>query len=410
MSVCTALLESAAAGVAPALRAVDCMAGEMTASAFGRLFGFEGALLPALTICLTLYIACFAIMLLTGRTGLGVSSLVPRMITLGLVLTFATSWAAYSQVLWNLAVAGPDWIASVLTGSGRGQASLIFADRIDIVFAAIADAGEQARAAAGAEGAAPPSSSAGMFQPADVMWLGALLLLLGTVGVLLTARIALAVLMAVGPVFVVLGLFAGTRGLTAGWLRGVALTALAPLFVVLGGSITLELLVPVISALVQGAALGEISGRAALALFLLAAVHVALMAMIMKVVATMVSGWRVFGLAPSASERIEAAGRSAGTIGQAIPSAATASSPAAREPLAASALPAPDEARPGGGGGELSGSSVRRRATTLVIGGGIEPAGPARDGRVQGIGSRFRAASNDSGRVMVGRAGKENVR
>jgi type IV secretion system protein VirB6 len=31
------------------------------------------------------------------------------------------------------------------------------------------------------------------------MWLGALLLLLGTVGVLVTARIALAVLLALGP-------------------------------------------------------------------------------------------------------------------------------------------------------------------------------------------------------------------
>src|SRR5690606_7996916 len=112
------------------------------------------------------------------------------------------------------------------------------------------------------------------------LWLGALLLLLGTVGVLLTARIALAILLALGPVFVVMALFGGTRGLTAGWLRGVVLTALAPLFVVLGGSITLELLVPVLRALGQNAALGAVTGRAAMAVFLLAAVHVALMAMV----------------------------------------------------------------------------------------------------------------------------------
>ena len=36
----------------------------------------------------------------------------------------------------------------------------------------------------------------------------------------------LIVLLALGPVFVVMALFGGTRGLTAGWLRGVALTAL----------------------------------------------------------------------------------------------------------------------------------------------------------------------------------------
>ncbi len=309
MSDCSQLMEQASAGVAPALRAIDCAAGEMTASAFARLFGSGGALLPALTILLTLYIAFFAVSLLTGRSRIGISALTPRMITLGLVLTFATSWAAYSQVLWNLAVAGPDWIATVLTGS-QGSASLIFADRIDIVFAAIEQASDAASAAAAAGAPAASSDSAGMFKPADIMWLGALLLLLGTVGVLLTARIALALLMALGPLFVVLALFRGTRGLTAGWLKGLAMTGLVPLFVVLGGAITLELLVPVISALSQGAQFGEISGRAAMALFLVAAAHVALMAMVMKTAATIVAGWKVFGLEGAGDTNLPVAPRS----------------------------------------------------------------------------------------------------
>ena len=107
MSACTQLAEGAAAGVAPALRAVDCLANETTAAAFGRLFGGGGALVPALTILLTLYIGFFAVSLLTGRSRLGISALTPRMMTLGLVLTFATSWAAYQGVVWNLAVGGP---------------------------------------------------------------------------------------------------------------------------------------------------------------------------------------------------------------------------------------------------------------------------------------------------------------
>jgi type IV secretion system protein VirB6 len=37
--------------------------------AFRRLFGGEGALTPALTILLTLYIAFFAVSLLTGRSS-----------------------------------------------------------------------------------------------------------------------------------------------------------------------------------------------------------------------------------------------------------------------------------------------------------------------------------------------------
>lgn len=41
-TACEQLTEVASAGVAPALRAVDCVANEMASAAFGRLFGAEG--------------------------------------------------------------------------------------------------------------------------------------------------------------------------------------------------------------------------------------------------------------------------------------------------------------------------------------------------------------------------------
>ena len=184
------------------------------------------------------------------------------MMTLGLVLTFATSWVAYQSVVWNLAIGAPDQIASVLTGA-KGSATQIFADRIDMIFAAIAEVAQPGATNGESSGQGAGSS----FTPGNLMWLGALLLLLGTVGVLVTARIALAVLLAVGPVFVVFALFGGTRGLTAGWLRGVVLTAVTPLFVVTGGGIVMGLLIPIVAAL--RSAEGGVDGRAALALLLL---------------------------------------------------------------------------------------------------------------------------------------------
>lgn len=301
MSACASLAANAPSGVAPALRAVDCLSNEAAATAFSRLFGSAGSLTRALTILLTLYIAFFAISLLTGRSRVSVSALTPRMMTLGLVLTFATSWLAYQGVVWNLAIGAPDQIAGVLLGS-KGSATQLFADRIDMIFAAIA---EVASASGGGQGGALQSTAAGSFTPGNLMWLGALLLMLGTVGVLVTARIALAVLLAIGPVFVVLGLFSGTRGLTAGWLRGVVLTAITPLFVVLGGGLMLELLVPVVSALREGEG---IDGRAAMALFMIAAIHIALMTMVLRVIGSMVAGWQVFGLAaPEVRDRVDAA-------------------------------------------------------------------------------------------------------
>jgi len=392
MSACDQLVENASLGVAPALRAVDCLAGETTATAFGRLFGggqgaAAGALAPALTIVLTLYIAFFALSLMLGRSRISVSALSPRMLTLGLVLTFATSWIAYQGVVWNLAVGAPDQIAGVLTGA-RGSATQIFADRIDMIFAAIAQVSQAAgggeQAAQGAAQAGVQGAATGSFTPGNLMWLSALLLLLGTVGVLVTARIALAVLLAVGPIFVVFALFSGTRGLTAGWLRGVVLTAVTPLFVVLGGGITVELLVPVISAL---GGMDGINGRAALALFLIASVHVALMVMVMKVTATMVSGWQVFGLARdpergSASTGVQAA------FAAAAPAADVQVHGRRTAPVAAAG------ASPGAVAVERERRTVIAQAVAQAPGqatGQATGLPPLPQRRVRGIGSRFAA-------------------
>jgi type IV secretion system protein VirB6 len=410
MSACEVLTAEASAGVAAALRAVDCLAGETVASAFARLFGDSaggGALLPALTIGLTLYIAVFAIGLLTGRTRLGVSALTPRMLTLGLVLTFATSWVAYSQVVWNLTTGAPDEIAGVLTGT-KGSATEIFGNRIDMVFGAIAEAAEagkqaqaaQANAAAAQQGAqATGQVVSGNFTPTNLMWLGALLLLLGTVGVLVTARIALAVLLAVGPIFVVFALFSGTRGLFVGWLRGLTLTAVTPLFVVVGGGVVLELLVPIVAALhgVEG-----VNGRAALALFVIACVHVALMSMVLKVGGTMVAAWQVFGLAEREREPHggDAAVASYAAAPMMMPLAPAAS--ASMGGRAAAMIPAASvEVVSAHGGGSPAGAGVASRTQiTQVTGGASAGLPPLPRSRARGIGSRFAAPQNRAGGLI----------
>ena len=396
MAACTQLTAEASLGAAPALRAVDCLSNELAGAAFGRLFGAQGALLPALTILLTLYIAVFALALLTGRSRLGISALTPRALTLGLVLTFATSWVAWQGVVWNLAVGAPDQLAGILTGI-QGSATQIFAGRLDMVFAAIAQTAGSAAAPAGAAQAANAAQAGGAFSPTGLMWLGALLLLLGTVGVLVTARIALAVLLALGPVFVVLALFRGTRGLTAGWLRGLVMTAITPLFVVAGGSLTLELAVPVIAGL-RGAE--GIDPRAAMALFVIAAVHAALMGMVTKVTGTMVSAWTVFGLAaPVESGKASAAAPGASAIAAIPPLAAAQPAPAfARSaglaPVIAAAIEAPTA------GASAQSSTIR---TTVTQAGVLAPQPglpPLPRARARGIGSRFAARAPASLKEM----------
>ena len=285
MSSCPTFGDGGPSGIAEALRVVDCMSGEAASFAFSRMFGSDALLGQALTLALTLYIAFYAIGLLTGRTSLSVSSLTPRMMTLGIALTFATSWVAYQSVIWNLLVGAPDQIASLLIGS-QGSATSLFADRLDMIFGVVA----QAAALTEANTAALPQSTSLASGP-DLLWLSALLLLLGTVGVLLVARIALAAMLALGPIFIICGLFEGSRGLFEGWLKAAVLFALTPLLAVLIGGATIAMLSPMLDSL--AAAGGQVPLRLTTTLFLAAAVYCALMVLCLKIAGTMVAGWRL---------------------------------------------------------------------------------------------------------------------
>lgn len=383
-STCDVLVRSASSGVAASLRAVDCVSTEAASGAFTRLFGTQGALLPALTILLTLYVGVFAMLLLTGRTRLSIGSLTPRMITLGLVLTFTTSSVAYQGVVWNLAVGAPDQIAGLLLGA-QGSATQMFANRIDILFNAIAET-----AASTTQSGSP--QAAGSFTPGNLMWLGALLMMLGTVGVLVTARIALAILLAVGPVFICMALFSGSRGLFAGWLRALVLTALTPLFAVLCGALMTELAVPVV-----GALRGEdgIDGRAAMALFVIAAVHCALMSMAIRVASTMVAGWNAFGLTgnPGKGER--------GTAAAAATPAPTFAAPLnTMTPRVQTVVAGLSAANLNGGGTSVSSARATHTLRHTVSAGPAAAAPASGRLRTHGIGSRFaRPAARARNRV-----------
>lgn len=286
MSSCPTFGDAGPSGIAEALRVVDCMSGEAASFAFSRLFGSSALLGQALTAALTLYIAWYAIGLLTGRTSLSVSSLTPRMMTMGVALTFATSWVAYQSVIWNLLVGAPDQIASLLIGS-QGSATSLFADRLDTIFGVVA----QAAAATEATTAGGMQQSSSLASGPDLLWLSALLLLLGTVGVLLVARIALAAMLALGPIFIICGLFEGSRGLFEGWLKAAVLFALTPLLAVLIGGGTIAMLSPMLDSL--AAAGGQVPLRLTTTLFLAAAVYCALMVVCLKIAGTMVAGWRL---------------------------------------------------------------------------------------------------------------------
>lgn len=384
---CQRQMEGVGAGIGASLRGVDCAANAMAQAAFNRLFVDGGFLGPTLTAVLTIFIALFGFALMTGRTRIGLATLTPKMATLALVVTFATSWLVFQWVFYNLFVWGPDSIATALMGTD-GSATTIFADKLDTVMLALMEA----------SGGDAMDANTSVFSPPGLLWSGGTMLLLGTVGLLATTKIALAILMGLGPIFIVCALFTSTRGLFTGWLKALVLMAMTPLFAVLGGSLMLELAVPVLSSL--AATPGEIDVRPAMAFFMIGAVHLALMFMILKVLSTMVAGWTVFGFANNdkADERAGLQAPAAAVSAYKAPGAAVANS-SARD-RAAQVTPAPTREIRMAAATPMAandiGGGTHSRETRIIAGTGSTNSASGTPGstpsRARGIGSRFKSA------------------
>jgi len=299
-------------GVADMLRVVDCQTHNAVAEGYGRLFGTGGALGAVLTAALTLYVAFFAYRLLLGRGGLSLSVMTPRVLVLGLVLTFATSWPAYQAMVFDLLTKGPEQIAGVVIG-GEAAAEHGFVAYLDKLFARLLDVATQLGAAAG-----PKAAKAAALTPATMVQYSAMILLFGTMGVLVVAKIILAMLLAVGPIFIVMALYSGTRGLFEGWLRTSVLFALAPLLATLVGWAGLTMLAPVIAAITDPAAV--VSVRLTMMLFAGSLIYAALLLVAFRTAVSVTSGWKL----PNAEPRAATDGTPAAATGASAFVASTA--------------------------------------------------------------------------------------
>jgi type IV secretion system protein VirB6 len=233
----------------------------------------------------------------------------------------------------------------------------------------------------------------GGFSSSTALWVCALLLMLGTAGVLITAKIALAALLAIGPLFVTLALFTATRGLFEGWLKAIVLFALVPMLAVLIGGGAVGALTP----LVQRIALsgGQPAPRDVAILFLGTCVYLALMVMVMKTASTIVAGWRLPGErsrdAGDASRPIMAPANLPAPTGTSLPGmpAVTARGNDDRMRQIVSSLSSHGDARAGSDGTAI-GRSRAVSAQIVSIGGETARVAHSSGRRIQGIGSRFR--------------------
>jgi type IV secretion system protein VirB6 len=184
-----------------------------------------------------------------------VGELTLSMLKIGVVLALATNWPAYQQVVFNALFDGPEQLSGFIFGAiipGRG-----FGGPFDGLQAAF-DALQNAAGFLVHSGPAlvSPWSGGTAFAGASLN-LAAYLMLFSTLGVVLIAKVVLALLLALAPVFAALLLFENTRGMFAGWLKAAFAFAFIPLFTILALMVQLILLQPYWAPLAEMRASGQ---------------------------------------------------------------------------------------------------------------------------------------------------------
>jgi type IV secretion system protein VirB6 len=232
---------------------VDCHIRILVHDTYRNLVGPDTLFATAFTGLLTIYIALIGYQLLFGRGGMRVTELPFAALKIGLILAFLTSWAAYQTLIFNLLFDGPAEIMKVLIGPLSQQGSTFDGD----VMGGVQETFEKLSGAAGVYGGmSNPAANllqGGPMLGSGILWLTSIALLLLTLGIIIAAKIVLAFLLAIGPIFIGMLLFDQTRGLFEGWVRATFSFAMAPLAVTVFGAVMLMILQPFLEILVKNA-------------------------------------------------------------------------------------------------------------------------------------------------------------
>jgi type IV secretion system protein VirB6 len=251
------------------LGSVDCNIRVMSEAGYQAATGPNSQLALVLTSLLTIYVAIYGLRLLLGLAPLRVGDTTVTALKIGLILALATSWTTYQQVVFNTLFHGPEQLAASMMGAMQPQESLLRGNPFDGLQVAY----DQLQAAAlFFQRVSPPAASpftGGVAFAAFSLNSASYLMIFATLGVVLTAKIVLGLLLALGPIFIALLLFDSTRGVFEGWLRASLAFAFAPLFAILSLAIQLTLIEPQILALADMRTTGNVDLAAATSAFIL---------------------------------------------------------------------------------------------------------------------------------------------
>lgn len=227
---------------------VDCQAQAIGAYGYGALSNPHSGLSIAFTGLLTVFVALFGLRLVLGEHMTG-RDVMLDVLRVGIVLTLATSWPAWRVLGYNTvlqapsAIAGSIGLASGLPGGPGDLTGRLQAADDQIVVLTIYGTG---RMTGGTNRSDSINDSFRGVALADqsALGYGRVAFLSGVIGPSAAVRLGAGLLLALTPLMAALLLFAGTRDLFFGWLRGLAACAAGALVLPLIYGVELSIMEP----------------------------------------------------------------------------------------------------------------------------------------------------------------------
>lgn len=242
---------------------VDCQAQTIGAAGYQAAAAPGSPLSLLLTALVTLFIAFYGYRLLFGDTP-NVREGVLALVKIGVVLALATSWGAYRTLAYDVAMHGPAELAAGaggpagLPGTTGGLTERL--QQVDNALVALnavgtGPAGVTMRPALDANGQ-PALVQQGNPEPSSIIGPFALgtartTFLTATIAAYGSVRLIAGLLLAIGPFFIAMLLFEGTRSLFEGWVRGMVAAILGAMAVTILLGVELALLEPWLTTLLE---------------------------------------------------------------------------------------------------------------------------------------------------------------
>lgn len=227
----------------------DCQAFGLVERGYAALSAPGSATATAITSLMVIAVAFFGYQLMLGR-GLRLADLTGLALRLGFVIVLAASWSSLQGAAYDTLARAPTRVADqMITALGVPPPLEGVQNSLDKIEQASIGWRQRAGIASPLVGG-PPTT-------AMTLNISAFLLTMTTAGLLVVARVVLALLLALTPVIAGFLLFNATRGLLEGWLRAMLAAALVPIGVLTLTAVELAIVTPMLDRILAQQAGGQ---------------------------------------------------------------------------------------------------------------------------------------------------------